>query len=210
LGYKLSGLERLQGEGRAELLRFEGAEPLVGDEALAEYVEESRPTGVIVVPESTVEALRVYCLLREKLGRDKVALVFMPGVHKENLGGIVKRLPDEVRRTIEVDCSAVFNAFNVKPEGGGKGVSLKLLQHHGTGEWGRLRRGAEALRGLSPGRLGLVDVLRGLGCLSLQSTAARPVSSSHPATLSHTSALTSTITAKCKRGVISLHTGCDC
>jgi len=30
----------------------------VGGKALAEYVGESRPTGVIVVPESTVEALR--------------------------------------------------------------------------------------------------------------------------------------------------------
>jgi len=39
-------------------------------------------------------------------------------------------------------------------------------------------------------------LLIGLSCLSLQSVFARPVSSSHLATLSHTSALTSTIMAK--------------
>jgi len=163
VSYKLTGLEELQEVGRAELLRFEGGEPLAGDKALTEYVGESRLTGVIVVPESTMEAVRAYSLLRERLGEDKVALVFMPGVHGKHLEGKVDNLPDEVRKTIKVDYSAVFNAFNAKPEGGGKGVSLKLLQYHGTGKWGRLRRGAEALRGLSPSSLGLVDVLRGFG-----------------------------------------------
>jgi len=43
ISYKLPGLEELQGEGRAELLRFEGAEPLVGGKTLAEYVEEASP-----------------------------------------------------------------------------------------------------------------------------------------------------------------------
>jgi len=159
---------------------------------------------VIVVPESTVEAVRAYSLLRGRLGEDKVALVFTPGVHQEGL----KRRSVKPPREAEVDCSAVFKAFNAKPEGGGRGVSLKLLQHHGTEKWERLRMGAEALRGLSPGRLGLVDVLRGFGCLRRHKVFARPVSSSHLATLSQTSLSTSTITAKRERRIISAHTGC--
>jgi len=169
VSYKLPGLEELQGEGRAELLRFEGAEPLVGGKTLAEYIEKLSPARVIVVPESTIEAIRAYRSLSERLEEDKVALVFTPGVHEEELKRSGFKPPGEA----EVDCSAAFKAFNAKPEGGGKGVSLKLLQYHRTGEWERLRRGAEALRALSPGRLGLRGALVNAGRRALSSLGER-------------------------------------
>jgi len=51
-------------------------------------------------------------------------------------------------------------------------------------------------------------LLSSLGYLSLQSVLARPVGSSHLATLSQTSPSTSTITARLEKGVISVHTRC--
>ncbi|WP_460024335.1 hypothetical protein [Infirmifilum sp. SLHALR2] len=152
VSYKPSG-------GSAELLRFEGGEPLAGDKTLAEYVREKSPARVIVVPESTIEAIRAYRSLSEKLGEDKVALVFTPRIYEEELKRSDFKPPEEA----EVDCSAVFKVFNVKPEGGDKGVSLKLLQHHGKGEWEELKKGAAALRALSPGGLTLADALRRVG-----------------------------------------------
>jgi len=162
ISYKLTGLEWLQGEGRVELLEFEGGEPFAGGKTLAEYVEEAGPARVIVVPESTIEAIRAYSLLRERLGENKVALVFTPGVHKEGLGF-------KPPREAEVDYTPVFKALKVEPEGGGRGVSLKLLQHREKEDWEELRRGAEALRGLSPGRLGLGGALVNAGRRALSS-----------------------------------------
>ncbi|PLJ77635.1 hypothetical protein [Infirmifilum sp. SLHALR2] len=170
VSYKLSGLEKLQGEGRAELLRFEGTEPLVGGKTLAEYVDkEASPARLIVVQESTIEAIRAYILLRERLGKGSVALVFTPGVHKVEFERRGVEQPGEA----EVDCTPAFNAFKVMPEGGKSGVSLKLLQHHGTGEREELRRGAEALRRLSPGSLGLRGALVNAGKRALSSLGER-------------------------------------
>jgi len=165
VSYKLQGLEKLQEASRAEPLEFEGGKPLVGGKTLAEYVKEKSPARVIVVPESTIEAIKAYSLLRGRLGENNVALVFTPGVHREGL----KKRSVEPPREAEVDCNAVFKAFKVKPEGGGRGLSLKLLQHHRTEKWERLRRGAEALRRLSPGRLGLWDALVNAGRRALSS-----------------------------------------
>ncbi|PLJ77124.1 hypothetical protein [Infirmifilum sp. SLHALR2] len=170
VSYKLSEpLKELQEEDRAELLRFEGAEPFADGMTLAGYVRKKSPARVIVVPESTIEAIRVYRSLSERLGKGSVALVFTPGVHKEEFERRGAEQPGEA----EVNYTPAFNAFKVMPEGGKSGVSLKLLQHHGTGEWEELRRGAEALRRLSPGSLGLRGALVNAGRRALSSLGER-------------------------------------
>jgi len=159
-----------------EVMSIEGGRLLVGGKSLVEYIKgEGRLSeslrGWVIVPRSTIDALlvrqRLYEELVKELGdrkaaeelvKKRVKFYFPPKDYSEQLD-YVKNLRKDLRKAVEVDYSDILGKYVEDA----RGISLKLVKAVKEGRADHVKTGVEAIRGLDPGVVGLLDLLKSVG-----------------------------------------------
>jgi DNA-binding transcriptional MerR regulator len=123
-------------------------------ESLGELVEELRRWSggrVVVVPESSCEAVALKQMLRGETPKLRARLLYLPKLHSRAARGYSR----EVRKLARVEHPSLGEAYKSRA----KGHSSALLRAWSREELEELVKAKEAILRLSPGRLGLRDYL---------------------------------------------------
>jgi len=189
-------VERLRGVGAVaygkfregvEVLSAVGDRLLAGGKSLAEYIKgggklSESLRGWVIVPRWTIDAVlirhQLYEELRrevgdkkaEELAKELLKFYFPPKYYGEQLKSFVENLEEDLRRAVEVDYRDVLK--DVVEDA--KGVSLKLVKALEMRGVEYVKAGVKAIRGLDPGVVGLLDVLKDAGRRALNALLAAP------------------------------------